>query len=45
MTSFTVLTDEQIAALEADAARYRFLKTQNWHIENKAIDDAMKGGA
>ena len=64
----------KIAALEADAARYRFLKAQNWHIENfssltkadvqwsvsfyssygaalnqededRAIDDAMKGGA
>ena len=64
----------RIAALEADAARYRFLKAQNWHIENfssltkadvqwsvsfyssygaalnqededRAIDDAMKGGA
>ena len=25
MTNFTVLTDEQIAALEADAARLKFL--------------------
>lgn len=65
---------DKLAAQEADAARYRFLKAQNWHIENfssltkadvqwsvsfyssygaalnqkdedRAIDDAMKGGA
>ena len=70
-----VVYREHIAALEADAARYRFLQAATWHIESvlddqnkpdaewsvsfyskygarpnendsdRAIDDAMKGGA